>query len=87
MDNKLERFLDMSDECADFTDREIVLFGRGMAKEKMSQVAMYQLMDKYGNFPAPMEQTIPDGPPLKQNGRSAAYLAHDPSKRHKRIRS
>lgn len=27
-----------------------------------------------------------DGPPVKQNGRSAAYLQHDPTKRHKRTK-
>lgn len=48
----------------------------------------FAIMDEYFNFMdvEPVEPII-EPPPMKQNGRSAAYLAHDPSKRHRRIRS
>jgi hypothetical protein len=43
------------------------------------------IIDEYGDFPtpAPVEEFF-DQPPIKQNGRSAAYLAYDPTKRHRR---
>lgn len=42
------------------------------------------IIDEFADIcPEPVE---PQAPPMKQNGRSAAYLAHDPTKRHKRRR-
>ena len=42
------------------------------------------IIDEFADIcPEPVE---PIAKPVKQNGRSAAYLAHDPTKRHKRRR-
>lgn len=48
----------------------------------------FAIIDEYANFmDAEPPQPVIKPPPMKQNGRSAAYLAHDPTKRHRHIRS
>ena len=50
--------------------------------------ANFVIIDEYANF-MDVEPEAPsiEPPPMKQNGRSAAYLAHDPTKRHRRRRT